>query len=139
MTFNNVLFSFIFLFGVAVLGGCTELDKDTATVPDGSVPAIQLQAPSDNSIFASGNTISIKSVISDKDKIKEMEVQVVKVSQGSTSEAIWGYKKYPTTNPVVVDTIMNTTGFTSGHYMVRFNLVDNRTNVGVKEVHFLIR
>ena len=124
---------------VSTLSGCTELLNDSDTEADGSVPAVQLQAPTDNSIFAAGSTVFIKSVISDKDKIKEMEVQVVKVSQGSTSEAIWSYKKFPTTNPVIVDTTLNTAGFTSGHYLIRFNLVDNRTNVGVKEVHFLIR
>ncbi|RDC63922.1 Ig-like domain-containing protein [Adhaeribacter pallidiroseus] len=139
MLYKNVLASFITLVWVGVLSGCAELNKDSETAPDGSLPVIQLQAPTDNSIFTSGNTISIKSTISDKDRIKEMEVQVVKVIQGSTSEAIWGYKKFPTTNPVIVDTSMNTTGLTSGHYMVRFNLVDTRTNAQVKEVHFLIR
>ncbi len=139
MHLKNILSCLIILVWIGILSGCADLNKDSETAPDGSLPAIQLQAPTDNSIFTSGNTIAIKSVISDKDKIKEMEVQVVKISQGSASEAIWGYKKFPITNPVIVDTLMNTTGLTSGHYMVRFNLVDNRTNVGVKEVHFLIR
>ncbi len=139
MIFKNLRLSFFILVFLSGLSGCSELLNDSDTEADGSLPAIQLQAPTDNSVFTTGHTISIKSVISDKDRIKEMDVQVVKVNQGRTSAAIWGYKKFPTTNPVIVDTTMNTAGFTSGHYLIRFNLVDNRTNVQVKEVHFLIR
>src|SRR5690349_16776538 len=102
--FKKILFSLFLLMGVGLFSACTELLNDSDTAPDGSAPAIQLQAPAENSLFNRGNIIPIKSVISDKDRIKEMEVQVIKISQGVASPVIWGYKKFPKTNPVIVDT-----------------------------------
>ncbi|PSR52575.1 hypothetical protein AHMF7605_03055 [Adhaeribacter arboris] len=132
---NSVLAVVLFFF----LASCEELFDTSDTKPDGSAPAVRLEAPQNNSVFSLGNNVPIKSVISDKDRIKEMEVQVVLLADGSANQTVWGYKKNPTTNPVIVDTTINTAVLTPGNYLLRMNLVDNRTNSKVKEVFFSVK
>ncbi len=133
-----ILKSLVALIFVGILTSCEDLFDTSGTKPDGSAPAVRLEAPQNKSVFTLGNNVPIKSVISDKDRIKEMEVQVVHVSDGSLNQTVWGYKKNPTTNPVIVDTAIDASVLAPGTYLLRMNLVDNRTNTKVKEVFFSV-
>ncbi|QMU29107.1 hypothetical protein [Adhaeribacter radiodurans] len=121
------------------LTSCEDLFNNSDTKPDGSAPYVRLDAPLNNSVFMSGKTIPIQSLISDKDKIKELEVQVVNLADGSLNQTVWGYKKHPKTNPVIVDTTIKASSLPQGSYLLRMSLTDNRTNSKVKEVRFSIR
>ena len=130
---------FLALLFISTLTSCEDIFDTSGTKPDGSAPAVRLDGPLNNSVFAAGSKVTIKSTISDKDRIKEMEVQVVHISDGNTNNTVWGYKKYPTTNPVIVDTTIDASVLTPGNYLLRMNLVDNRTNTKVKEVFFSVK
>lgn len=139
MIFRNLYKAVFILSILCTLASCEELFNESETGPDGSVPFVRLQAPNDNSVFKIGQNVKIVSTISDKDGIQEMDVKVVKVSDGAASQAVWGYKKFPTTNPVIVDTLIAANNLTAGEYLLRLNLIDKRTNVQVKEVHFTVK
>lgn len=134
-----LLRTLILVLNAGLMAGCTDFFNDSSNRSDGSAPAIRLQAPIENSAFSVGQDVKIQSVISDKDRIKEMEVQVVKIAEGLPSKTVWSYKKFPTTNPVIVDTTIASAGWEEGEYLLRMNLVDNRTNAKVREVRFTIR
>lgn len=139
MNSKHLLRAAFLLLVVFSTAGCEELLNESDTKPDGSVPFIRLQAPTDNSVFKTGQNIKLISSISDKDGIQEMDIQVVKLLDGAASQAVWGYKKFPTTNPVIVDTLIAATDLTKGNYLLRMNLVDKRTNTQIKEVRFSVK
>ncbi|GEO06312.1 hypothetical protein AAE02nite_39760 [Adhaeribacter aerolatus] len=153
---------FAFVALVAVLTGCEEYFAKKDSEPDGSKPYIAISAPADNSVFSSNQAIKIESVISDKDKVKELEVQVVKLGESATgngnpnanpnnkglgigqgndnsSKALWSFKDFPVKNPVVIDTAFSAATLPAGEYLLTLNTVDGRTNVGIKEVHFTVK
>ena len=126
----------ILVIGLAV---CEELFNESETGPDGSLPYVRLQAPTEKSLFKTGQDVKIASTISDKDGIQEMDIKVVRMSDGAISQTVWGYKKFPTTNPVIVDTLISATNLTKGDYLLRLNLIDKRTNTQTKEVRFSVK
>ena len=62
---------FAFALYILALTGCDLLEEDL-TSPDGSVPYISVSSPGQNSVFTIGQTINLKSEISDKDKINQI-------------------------------------------------------------------
>jgi len=141
---------FAFVALVAVFTGCEEYFEKKDSQPDGSKPYIAISAPADNSVFSSNEAIKIESVISDKDKVKELEVQIVQLGEGgsvnnksigtdNSAKALWSFKEFPKTNPVVVDTALAAANLPAGEYLLTLNTIDNRTTVGIKEVHFTVK
>ena len=142
---------FAFVALVAVFTGCEEYFEKKDSEPDGSKPYIAISAPADNSVFAGDQPIKIESVISDKDDVKELDVQIVKLdaaamanassnnSSPGTNTAVWSFKKLPVKNPVVIDTFMAASALPAGDYLLTLNTVDGRTNVGSKEVKFTVK
>jgi hypothetical protein len=129
---------------VAVFTGCEEYFEKKDSEADGSTPYIAISAPADNSVFTQNQTIEIESLISDKDQVKELEVQVVKLAEstkqvGNISESVWSYKDFPVKNPVVIDTVLAASNLAPGNYLLTLNSIDKRTNVGIKEVHFTVK
>jgi hypothetical protein len=142
---------FAFVALVAVFTGCEEYFEKKDSEPDGSKPYIAISAPADNSVFSSNQAIKIESVISDKDKVKELEVQIVQLGEvgiananksiggDNNAKALWSFKEFPKTNPVVVDTAFAAATLPAGEYLLTLNTIDGRTNVGIKEVHFTVK
>lgn len=145
---------FAFVALVAVLTGCEEYFEKKDSEPDGSKPYIAISAPADNSVFASNEAIKIESVISDKDKVKELEVQVVRLGESvnanannkglglgnsNSAKALWSFKEFPVKNPVVIDTAFAAANLPAGEYLLTLNTIDGRTNMGIKEVHFTVK
>ena len=142
---------------VALFTGCEEYFEKKDSEQDGSKPYIAISAPADNSVFATTQSIKIESVVSDKDNVKELEVQIVKlegseigngnanananaVNTGNGSnKAVWSFKKFPIKNPVVVDTAFAAANLPAGNYLLTLNSIDGRTNVGTKEVKFTVK
>jgi len=138
---------------LALLGlftGCEEYFAEKDSEPDGSKPYISVMSPANNSVFARNQNIEIESLLSDKDNIKELEVQIVKLNSESSfstttidtttsgNKAVWSFKKYPTQNPVIIDTTVAASVLTAGNYLLVFNGIDGRTNVGTKEIKFTV-
>ena len=134
---------------VAVFTSCEEYFEKKDSQPDGSTPYIAISAPAQNSVFDNNEAIKIESVISDKDQVKELEVQIVRLGEsadeaskavaGNASEAVWGFKDFPIKNPVVIDTALTSASLPAGDYLLTLNTIDNRTNVGIKEVRFSVK
>ena len=146
---------------VALFTGCEEYFEKKDSEQDGSKPYIAILAPADNSVFATDQSIKIESVVSDKDNVKELEVQIVKLegseigngnananatanaNAGNTgngsNKAVWSFKKFPIKNPVVVDTAFAAANLPAGNYLLTLNSIDGRTNVGTKEVKFTVK
>lgn len=143
---------------VVIFTGCEEYFEKKDGEPDGSNPYIAISSPADNSTFIGTQSIKIESVISDKDDVKEFEVQIVKMedakgpnanananatdnanSISSNNHAVWSFKKFPIKNPVVVDTAFSASQLPAGEYLLTLNTIDGRTNVGIKEVKFTVK
>lgn len=134
---------------VAVLAGCEEYFEKKDSEPDGSKPYIAIMAPANNSVFSNTQAIKIESVVSDKDKVKEIEVQIVQLAPeagqktgtlaASNSKPVWSFKNFPAKNPVVIDTALAAANLPAGKYLLTLHSIDNRTNVGTKEVHFTVK
>jgi hypothetical protein len=124
-------------FSLFAFTGCEELLQEDTTSPDGSLPYISMVAPYENSVFTSGQAVRIKSEITDKDKIKKLEVHVTK-SDGAGGD-VWGYTKFPKKNPVIVDTTFSAAGLAKGDYIITLNTIDGRTNVSSKITRFSVR
>jgi predicted phage tail protein len=122
---------------LATFSGCGELFDEDSTAPDGSVPYITVQSPYDNTVYSGQEVVRIKSEISDKDKIQQLEVHVSR-TDGNNGE-VWGYKKFPKKNPVLIDTTFSAAGLASGNYAITLNTIDGRTNVGTKVIRFSIK
>jgi len=147
-------FAFVALVAVFTFTGCEEYFEKKDSEQDGSKPYIAISAPADNSVFTSNQSIKIESVISDKDNVKELDVQIVKLEGGANgnanananaggngngNKAIWSFKKLPVKNPVVVDTAFSASVLPAGDYLLTLNSIDGRTNVGIKEVKFTVK
>ncbi|MGV3504350.1 MAG: hypothetical protein ACO1O1_11625 [Adhaeribacter sp.] len=128
---------FVLVPALAALSSCEELWNEDTTTPDGSVPFISVQSPQDNSVYSTQQQVKIRSEISDKDKIKQLEVHVTPVNAGSGD--VWGYTKYPKKNPVIIDTTFSTAGLPAGDYIITLNTIDGRTNAGSKVIHFSVK
>ncbi|MGV3642162.1 MAG: hypothetical protein ACO1NZ_16675, partial [Adhaeribacter sp.] len=107
------------------------------TSPGGSLPYIKVDAPHGNTVYTAQQQGSIKSEISDKDKIQQLEVHVTPVN--ATGGDVWGYTKYPKKNPVIIDTAFSAAGLPAGDYIITLNTIDGRTNVGSKVIHFSVK
>jgi len=129
---------FAFVMFVSAFAGCDLLEEDV-TAPDGSLPYISVSSPSDNAVFSKGQTFNLKSEISDKDKINQLDVRVAKINTESGSQAVWGFTKQPMRNPVIIDTAFTISSLPTGDYVLTLNTVDGRTNVGTKEIKFSIK
>jgi hypothetical protein len=125
------------IFSLAAFTSCDELLNEDTTSPDGSLPYISMLAPYENSVFTSSQSVRIKSEISDKDKIKRLEVHVSK-SDGTGGD-VWGYTKFPKKHPVIIDTTFSAAGLATGDYIITLNTIDGRTNVGSKVIRFSIK
>jgi hypothetical protein len=125
------------VFTLFAFTACEELLNEDTTSPDGSVPYIAVQAPYENSVFSAGQVVRIKSEITDKDKIKRLEVHVTR-TDGAGGD-VWGYTKHPQKNPVIVDTTFSAAGLGKGSYLISLNTIDGRTNVGTKTIRFSIK
>lgn len=125
-------------FFVVSLAGCKELSKEDEATPDGSLPYISVSAPNQNSVFTNNQQLQLLSEITDKDKIKQLDVRVVRADAGN-NKSIWGYTKFPQKNPVVEDTTFAVSELEPGNYVLILNTIDGRTNVGTKEVKFIVK
>jgi hypothetical protein len=127
---------FTLLWSVAALSGCELLKEDT-TAPDGSLPYIAMRSPDNNAVYTRNQQVRIKSEITDKDKIQQLEVHVTRAE--GTGGDVWGFTQYPKKNPVLLDTTLAASDLPSGQYIVTLNTIDGRTNVGTKEIRFTIQ
>lgn len=128
---------FSLVVALTAFSSCEEMFKEDTTSPDGSVPYIAVQSPNDNASYASQQQITIKSEITDKDKIQQLEVHVTR-ADGANGD-VWGYTQYPKKNPVLVDTAFSAASLTPGNYIITLNTIDGRTNVGSKVIRFSIK
>lgn len=128
---------FALVFALAALSSCEELWNEDTTSPDGSLPFIHVLSPNENTVFTSLEQVRIKSEISDKDKIKQLEVHVSRVNAGTGD--VWGYTKYPLKNPVIIDTTFSAAGLPAGDYILTLNTIDGRTNAGSKVIRFSVK
>jgi hypothetical protein len=129
---------FAFVLFVSAFAGCDLLEEDI-TAPDGSLPYITVSSPSENAVYSKGQTFNLKSEISDKDKINQLDVRVTKINTDSGSQPVWGFTKQPMRNPVIIDTAFTVSSLPAGDYILTLNTVDGRTNVGTKEIKFSIK
>jgi hypothetical protein len=127
---------FACVLSMAAFCGC-QLLKDEATSPDGSAPYVVVRSPNTNAVYTKQQLVRIKTEITDKDKIQQLEVHVTMVD--GTSGDVWGFTKYPKKNPVLLDTTFSAAGLASGKYMITLNTIDGRTNVGTKEIRFSVK
>lgn len=128
---------FVLVPVLAALSSCEELWNEDTTSPDGSLPYIKVDAPHENTVYTAQQQVSIKSEISDKDKIKQLEVHVTPVN--APGGDVWGYTKYPKKNPVIIDTAFSAAGLPAGDYIITLNTIDGRTNVGSKVIRFSVQ
>ena len=129
---------FAFALYLVALTGCDLLEEDL-TSPDGSVPYISVSSPAQNSVFTTKQTIKLKSEISDKDKISQLDVTVTRLDPETSNKPVWGYTKQPMKNPVIIDTAFSVSNLPAGNYILTLNTVDGRTNVGTKEINFSVK
>ena len=128
---------FLLVPALAALSSCEELWNEDTTTPDGSVPYIAVQSPHDNTIYTAQQQVRIKSEISDKDKIKQLEVHVSPVNAGTGD--VWGFTKFPKKNPVILDTAFSAAGLATGDYIITLTTIDGRTNTGSKVIRFTVK
>lgn len=125
---------------MGLFSGCEEYFAEKDAEADGSDPYISISAPAQNSVYDNNGSIKIESLLSDKDFVKEIEVQVVSLdSSAKSNEPILSFKKFPKKNPVILDTTLATADLPVGEYLLILNGIDGRTNVGTKEVKFLVK
>jgi len=129
---------FAFALSLTVFAGCDLLEEDL-TSPDGSIPYISISSPNNNAVFTNGQTLNLKSEISDKDKISQLDVQVTRLNAEASNEPVWGYSKQPMKNPVIIDTAFAVSSLPAGEYILTLNTIDGRTNVGTKEIKFSVK
>jgi hypothetical protein len=122
---------------LAAFTGCEDLFKEDTTSPDGSAPYITVQSPHENAVYGAGDAVKIKSEISDKDKIQELEVLVTSTETGNRD--VLRFTKHPKKTPVILDTIFSVAGLKAGNYTLSLNTIDGRTNVGTKVIRFSIK
>ena len=107
---------------------------------DGSNPYISIAAPGQNAVFNQNQSIKLESLLSDKDKVKKIEVQIVNLNkEGEDNETLLTFNKFPKKNPVVLDTAISTADLPAGDYLLILNGTDGRANMGTKEVNFTIK
>ena len=129
---------FIFALSLMALAGCSYFEEDL-TSPDGSAPYISVLSPGENTVFTDGQVLNLKSEILDKDKINQLEVQIIKLNAESSNAPVWGFTQQPKKNPVVIDTALAVSSLPAGDYLLTLNTVDSRTNVGTKEIKFSVK
>ena len=127
---------FTFVMSMTAFYGC-QLLEDEATTPDGSVPYIAVRSPNNHAVYTRQQQVRIKTEITDKDKIHQLEVHVTMAD--GTSGDVWGFTQYPKKNPVLLDTTFSAAGLAPGKYIITLNTTDGRTNVGTKEIRFSVK
>lgn len=118
------------------LTACEDLFEDGSLQPDGSTPYLVIHTPTKMQALSKASGLRLKYSVSDKDMVKEIQVQV------RESEAGTDYIQY-TTQPQKkwhdVDTLLSTGHLRQGTYTLRIQATDFRTNVASEEVTFTVK
>jgi hypothetical protein len=133
-----VKFALVAVAGLLV--SCEDYYAEKDAEADGSNPYISISAPGQNTVFNQNQSIKLESLLSDKDQVKKIEVQIVSLNkEGQDNETLVTFNKFPKKNPVVLDTTISTAELPAGDYLLILNGTDGRANMGTKEVNFSVK
>jgi hypothetical protein len=131
-------FKLLLAMGVAVasLTACEDLFEDGSLQPDGSHPYLVIHAPTKSQALSKAAGIRLKFSVSDKDKVKEVQVRVRESEAGTD---VVQYTTEPGKSWVDTDTLLLAGKLRAGYYTLTVQATDFRTNVSADTVSFTVK
>jgi hypothetical protein len=133
MKFKSLLASVV---AVIALTACEDVFEDGSLQPDGSKPSLTIRNPTNSQVLSQADGLRIKLTVSDKDKVKELQVRVRDV--GGDADFI-NFTTFPDKKILELDTLLTVPGLKQGDYILTINATDYRTNVASDEVGFKVK
>jgi hypothetical protein len=119
-----------------VLASCEDLFEDGSLQPDGSVPYVVVNAPTNSHSMKAGKELRISITASDKDSVDYVQFTV----KGAAGEKpVVDFKKALNKRVMEFDTLVSMSGAGPGTYTLAVDAADKRTNRTLKEVTVTVR
>lgn len=119
-----------------MLTSCEDLFEDGSLQPDGSVPYLVVNAPSNSQSLRSGEQLRISVTASDKDSVSSMRFTV----KGASAETpLVDFTKVLRKRVVEFDTLVSMGNASPGTYSLSVDATDRKTNRALKEVSVTVR
>lgn len=136
MKFRNMTVA----FAVLTMVGCKNIFEDNDLKVDGSTPYHTPIAPAADNVYRSAEPFKIESNFTDKDKISEVEVSLVRLASDVKESAnVINFKRFPKQQNYKLDTTLAPNSLAPGQYQMLIKSKDGRTNEGTKEIKFLVQ
>ena len=127
-------------FAVLTMVGCKNIFEDNDLKVDGSTPFHTPIAPAENGVYSASQPFKIESNFTDKDKLSEIDVEMIRLASSSAeSKSVVNFKRLPDVVNYKLDTTLAANSLAPGNYQMIIRSKDKRTNEGKKEIRFSIQ
>ncbi|MFC5269806.1 hypothetical protein [Adhaeribacter terreus] len=134
MKFSSIAIS----FAILTLTGCKNIfDKEEVAV-DGSTPFTKVAAPAAENVYNASEPFKLQGNFSDKDNIKELDVNLVRLDGKTGSESVVSFQRKPDVHFYQLDTLLAPNTLAPGNYQLSFRSVDGRKNEGTTAIKFSV-
>ncbi|WP_089321029.1 Ig-like domain-containing protein [Pontibacter ummariensis] len=124
------------LAAILTLTACEDLFESGNLEPDGSVPSLTVNTPTNNQTASIGQGLTIDVTVVDKDQVSNLDFVVA----GSSGEnELIHFVTKPGKTVVEYDTLVSLQNFEPGKYTLLISAQDRRTNQSLKEVKFNVQ
>jgi hypothetical protein len=119
-----------------MLTSCEDLLEDGSLQPDGSVPYVVVNAPTNSHSLQAGKEMRISITASDKDSVDYVHFTV---KESSAEKPVVDFKMVLNKRVVEFDTLVSMSDAGPGTYTLAVDAADKRTNRTLREVTVTVR
>jgi hypothetical protein len=134
MKFNSIVAS----FAILTLAGCKNIFDTNDVAVDGSTPYNKVAAPAAENVYQASEPFKLQGNFSDKDDIKQLDVNLVRLDGASGSENVVSFQRKPNVHFYQLDTTLAPNTLAPGKYQLKFHSVDGRKNEGTTDINFSV-
>lgn len=130
--------SLIIPFAILTMTGCKNIFETDELKADGSTPYNKVAAPVADNVYSASEPFKLQGNFSDKDNIKQLDVNLVRLSDGTASENVVTFQRKPDIHFYQLDTVLAPNTLAPGKYQLRFHSIDGRSNEGTTDINFTV-
>lgn len=134
MKFTSIAIS----FAILTLTGCKNIFENDEVSVDGSTPFSKVAAPAAENVYKASEAFNLQGNFSDKDNIKQLDVNLVRLDGQSGSENVVSFQRKPGVHFYQLDTVLAPNTLAPGNYQLTFRSVDGRQNEGTTDIKFSV-